>query len=125
MVELMANPSKAKGTKFETDVVRFFRERLPGRIVERLPQLGNLDQGDLVVVDPPALRHFVVEAKAVKRLDFAGFLTEAQAEADNYAAARTLTEDEVFPVVVAKRRYQPTARSYVVMDLDTFARLID
>lgn len=120
----MVNRSRAKGTAFETAVVRHLRDLLPRTSVERLPLLGNADQGDLVVVDPARLRHYVLEAKATQRIDLAGAVAQAAAEAANYAAARNLDDGDVFGAAVIKRRNHSVNRSYVVMELDTFARLV-
>jgi|SRR5690606_9618006 len=121
----MVNKSKAKGTAFETWVLAHLRRALPHFVAERLPLVGNLDQGDLVIVDGVGNRSYVLEAKAVQRMDLPSHLAEAKAEAENYAAVRGKDPLTVFGVVVLKRRRAPVGGSYVIMDLDTFVRMVD
>ena len=102
----MANPSKAKGTRWETEVVRFLQEA--GHPAHRRPQQGAKDVGDIGGVPG-----WTLEAKSVKEIRLAEFLDQANREAvhagDPYGAA------------VIKRRGRPVQDGYVVMDLATFA----
>lgn len=106
----MANPAKAKGTAWETAVVRFLREAGLDT-ARRNAQHGAKDVGDIGGVP-----HFAIEAKDHATLAFSEWLDQAEAEAANAG--------EDFGVVVAKRRRRPVGDAYVVMTLETFTRLV-
>ncbi len=109
----MSTKSRRVGTAWETTLVKFFRGL--GLDAERLRQSGAADEGDIVlkVGGIP----YVIEAKACKQLDLAGWTTEAELEAVNFAAARKLTPDDVCYAVVHKRRQFSVAGAYVTMPL--------
>lgn len=108
----MANPNGRKGSKFETDVMKWFREKKI--LAERLVKAGAKDEGDLVVII--AGIHYVLELKNVKKMDLPKFWEEAQIEAANYAAARKL--DAIPPsYVIVKRRYHGIEKAWVIQDL--------
>jgi hypothetical protein len=102
------NPSKVKGTRFESAVVAYLAAWFPH--VERRALAGGADRGDLVGL--PA----TVECKATRALDLAGALNEAQA-----AAARN--RDPIYAAVV-KRRQHGVSEAYAVMPLSVFAVLL-
>lgn len=86
----MSNPSKAKGTRGESAVARWFRENgFPH--ADRQPLRGNRDAGDIDLC-PGAV---VVEVKSVKSGakgapppgDLATWMAQAAAERDNAGAA--------------------------------------
>lgn len=105
----MANPAKAKGTAWETAVVRYLTERgIPAR---RNPQHGAKDIGDIGGVPG-----FALEAKAEKSYSFAAYVAQARVEARNAG--------EPFGAAVVKRHRAPVEDGYVVMDLETFADLL-
>ena len=105
----MANPAKARGTAWETAVVRYLRDHgLPG--ARRSAQHGAKDVGDI------ALEPFVLECKDHATLALSEWVRQAKREASNAGAD--------YGVVVAKRRRASVADAYVVMDLETFARLV-
>ncbi len=108
----MTSPEKRKGDGFERAVVTVLRDA--GHLyAERAYGAGRpADVGDI-----DGLPGFVIECKAHRALDLAGWVDEAIAEAGRVG-------DDVVPVVVAKRRGKPTERAYVVLELATFARLI-
>lgn len=60
----MSNPSKAKGTRFETAVCRYLRDRLGQPHVERRALHGSRDMGDLFGIEARGFR-VVAECKAV------------------------------------------------------------
>ena len=96
---------KAKGSQFERDVVAVLRAH-GHRHAERamhFPDRGDID----------GLPGFCLEAKDHARLALAEWMDEARSEAP----------EGVVPVVIAKRRGQPAARAYVVMELAAFADL--
>jgi Holliday junction resolvase len=108
---LLSNPSRRKGSDHEVKVLNFFRER--GYDAERLVLAGKDDEGDLrVVIDG---RHYVVEAKAEKAIDLAGYVREARTEAANYARRRKL--DGATPLVIIKKRNASIEDAYVVQRL--------
>jgi Holliday junction resolvase len=102
---------KRRGSAFERDVVHYFQTHgFPA--AERTYGAGRpQDVGDI-----GGLAGFVVEVKAHRSIDLAGFVDEAEIERANAGAQ--------FGVVIAKRRNKSTGQSYVVMDLESFARLV-
>lgn len=113
----MSNPSKQRGTAWETSLVRYMRDL--GLDVDRLRQTGKNDEGDI------ALRtsgRYILEAKATARLNLAGWIGEAETEAENYAKHRGI---EIPGFVVAyKRRQHSTGQSYIITTLDEWLRQI-
>lgn len=103
---------KAKGSAFEREVVAVLREH-GHRYAERSYGAGRPDD----VGDVDGLPGYVLEVKAHRSIDLAGFMDEAIAEAAN-AGPGTI------PVVVAKRRGRPAEDAYVVCRLADFADLI-
>lgn len=107
----MTNPAKARGTRFESDVVGFLRDRgLPAR---RVAQTGRLDTGDIHGISP-----FILQAKAYKDL--------TAAFRDGLAGAKEQAPraGEPFGAAVVKRPRKSTGDAYVVLDLESFARLL-
>jgi hypothetical protein len=104
--------AKARGTRFEREVAEFFDQSgVFPHPVNRAPRWGSKDKGDLV-----GTGQITFELKATKQINLAGFLTEAEDEAEN-AGTR-------FPVVVIKRRQKPVTQSYVVMSAEAFIELL-
>ncbi len=112
----MANPNKAKGTAFETAIVNYLNEGHPVG-ASRLPLSGPVDKGDIVVHSGPTSRVSTIQAKAVKAIDLAGFVDDANKQS---AAAGTW-----MGVAVVKRRGKNIKDAYVVMDLETFRRVLE
>lgn len=107
----MANRSKAKGTGWESAIVTYLRDR-GWPHAERRTLSGANDRGDIA-----GIVGVVVEAKACKSHDLAGWLTEANREAANDGAD--------LGVVWAKRRgFTSPANGYVLMDGATFTELL-
>lgn len=110
----MSNPSKRKGSGFEIDLREYALDR--GYDITRNPTNGTKDIADLAL---RALgKHYPWEAKAHKSLDLAGWVKEAEVEADNYATLYRLDRSLVIPVVVAKKRMARIGDSYVIQKLD-------
>lgn len=108
----MANPSKKKGTAWETAVVDFLSHQ--GWDARRKVQAGRLDEGDISIEELPWL---VIEAKASKSYDLADWVEQANSEADN-AGGRV-------GVVWAKRKGKVSpGDAYVILDGDSFSELI-
>lgn len=107
----MSNPSKAKGTRFESDVVAYLRANgFPS--VERRALAGTADRGDIGGVEG-----VVFECKATKSIDLAGAVDEAVVEAANDGA-------DSLPVAIVKRRMRSTSDAYVVVPLWWFVRVL-
>lgn len=112
----MNNPSKIKGTRFESAVVDLFQAR-GYRNVERRALAGNTDRGDIAGVTFHGTP-VVIEAKAVTKIDLAGWTAEATTEARNAGTP--------LGVVWAKRvgRASPLD-GYVVMTGHMFLTLLE
>lgn len=96
----MSSYNKAKGSKFETDVMKYLRKL--GHFAERLAKAGANDEGDIVTII--AGQTYILECKNRKSLDLPQFWAEAQAEAANYAKARGLVVEPPAFVIVKRRR---------------------
>ena len=104
---------KQRGSKFETDLVKLFRER--GYAAERLPRTGAKDEGDLAVWAWDGIH--IVECKAPgagNAIDLSGWLREAETEAINWEASRPNNEETVTPVLIIKARGKPLSQAYVI-----------
>ena len=107
----MTNRSKAKGTRFESDVVEFLQANGYPH-AERRALAGNVDKGDITGIGPD----WVIECKSVATIKLAEFVDEAEAERVNAGAK--------YGVAVVKRRGKNVAKAYAVMDLDKFVELM-
>jgi hypothetical protein len=112
MAATNGRPMKAKGARFEREVVACLRghghpyaERAYG--AGRPRDIGDID----------GLPGFALECKAHRSIDLASFMDEAATEAENAGGG-------IVPVVIAKRRGKPTADAYVVMRLGDWAQLV-
>jgi len=114
----MANPNGRKGSKFESDVMRWLREH--GAVAERLIKAGAKDEGDLYVFLQG--KTYILELKNRKRLALPAFWEEARDEAKNYAKARSLPFSPPAFVVV-KRRNHGIEKSWVIQDLEQWMSL--
>lgn len=103
--------SRAKGTRHETNVVRYLNANgFPH--VERRALNGSRDRGDVA-----GLPGVVIEAKSEKRFDLAGWLDEAVKEGRNASAA--------IAVVWAHRPGKSSAGDgYVIMTGAQFVALL-
>lgn len=107
----MSNPSKAKGTAWESAIVSFLQAQ-GWPYVERRALAGGKDRGDIAGI--PGV---VIEAKAVKTIALGTFLDEADAEALNDGAD--------FGVAWIKRRGKVwPGHGYVVMSGAAFVALL-
>jgi hypothetical protein len=105
--------AKARGSQFETGVLKWLRSK--GVMAERLRLAGKDDEGDIIcfVSGQP----YVLELKATAKLDLPGFWREATAEAENYAKARNITPTPPAYVIV-KRRNASLDQAWVVQTLE-------
>ena len=110
------------GKRYETELLGYLREF--GHDVERLRLTGKEDEGDLLfrpywqtarVTHGPG--RYVIEAKRTKSLDLAGWVKEAQVEAEHYAKHRDLLTPPGF-LVVHKARNKSLGQSYVTTTLE-------
>ena len=108
----MSQYNKAKGSKFETDVMKWLRSM--GVLAERLTKAGSKDEGDMVCVVAGVT--YILELKNRATLSLPEFWREAQVEALNYSKARGLGEVPLHYVVV-KRRNASIDQAWVVQDL--------
>ena len=109
----MSSYNKAKGSKFETDVMKYLRAL--GHFAERLAKAGASDEGDIVTII--AGQTYILECKNRKKLDLPTFWAEAEKEAKNYAKARGLPGSPPAFVIV-KRRNASTEQAWVVQPLE-------
>ena len=111
----MSTAAKARGSGFETAVLKYLRGN--GFDVERLRLAGREDEGDLVVKDGGTT---ILELKATRRLDTASGVRESLAERDNYAKHRGLDPHEITPAMVWKVPGKSIGQSLVILTLDEF-----
>ena len=107
----VSNPSKRKGTEWETAGVRYLREMVPASDdIRRVAQTGRMDIGDVHAAP------FCLEFKNVREITLASFVEQAEREARHAGLD--------YGVAVVKRRGKGTAAGYVVMSLETFAAVL-
>ena len=109
----MSSYNKAKGSKFETDVMKYLRKL--GHFAERLAKAGANDEGDIVTII--AGQTYILECKNRKSLNLPAFWDEAQVEAKNYAKARGMVATPPAFVIV-KRKQHGVEKAWVIQDLD-------
>ena len=107
---LVSNPSKAKGTAFETAVVGYFNER--GIPCERRALHGNTDKGDIA-----AIPEWTLELKNRRRLAIGGAVDEAALEAAN-------AHTRWYAAIVKRPRKGNPAEAFAVMPLSELVSLI-
>lgn len=106
----MGNPNKDRGARWERALATYFQEAgFPE--VDRIRGKGLRDVGDL-----GGLRSFVIEAKDWTSPNFPEFIRQANTEANNAG--------KPFGVAIQKKRRAPVGDAFVVLDLDTFLRLL-
>ena len=109
----MSSYNKAKGSKFETDIMKYLRKL--GHFAERLAKAGASDEGDIVTII--AGQTYILECKNRKKIDLPAFWDEAQVETKNYAKARGLSvEPPAF--VIVKRRNKGIEDAWVIQSLE-------
>ena len=111
--------AKAAGASFERSLADFFAWRLKDDRIDRRVKTGARDKGDIGGVRTPWGSRIVIEAKDYGgRILAAQWVAEAQTEAVNDGAD--------IGVVIAKRKgVTDPAKQWVLMDAETFARLIE
>jgi Holliday junction resolvase len=111
--------NKAKGSKFETDVMKYLRKL--GHFAERLAKAGSNDEGDIVTII--AGQTYILECKNRKSINLPQFWAEAQTEAANYAKARGMVATPPAFVIV-KRRNASIADAWVIQTLSEWVNNI-
>lgn len=106
----MTNPNKAKGSKWELDVAKYFNERGFPDVERRYGAGATLDKGDI-----NGVKDTVVEAKNWAKISLSTIMDEALVEQKN-AKKR-------FGISVIKRRNRNVKEAYVVMTLEQWIDL--
>lgn len=109
--------AKAAGTRTESAVTAFLARVTGSGAVERRVKSGAKDRGDVNGVFTLDGARVIVEVKDHAKLDFSGWLREAEVERVNDGA-------EVGVVVAKKRGAGSAAECYYVMDGYSFAKLL-
>ena len=115
----MSSYNKQKGTKFESDVMKYLRKL--GHFAERLAKAGANDEGDIVTII--AGQTYILECKNRKSINLPQFWAEAQTEAANYAKARGMVATPPAFVIV-KRRNASIADAWVIQPLSEWVNNI-
>ena len=106
----MANPSKQKGTAWESAVVAYLNDHgFP--YAERRALSGSSDRGDVAGI--PGV---VIECKAERQITLAGYMDEVAVEITNAGAS--------VGVAIVKRRNRGVSDGYAVMTVATLAALL-
>jgi len=109
----MSSYNKAKGRKFEMDIVKYLRKL--GHFAEKLAKAGAKDEGDVVTII--AGQTYILECKNRKSINLLQFWSEAQTEAANYAKARgQVIAPPAF--VIVKRRNARIEQAWVIQPLE-------
>ena len=117
----MSSRAKAKGTRWESDIVTFLNAVMGQHFTlraERLVQTGSSDQGDIRVGD------FILQARDRAQIDLSGSVDDGHTQLINYQRVHPGT-DTKYSVAVIKRRRRGTNQGYVVMTLDQFADIVE
>jgi predicted lipoprotein len=106
----MSNPSKRKGTTWESAVVDYLRSH--GQpFAERRALTGSADKGDV-----SGIPGVMVECKNEKTVTLGAYADEVKVETANAHAS--------IGVAVVERRNRGPGDAYVVMSLEQFAAMI-
>lgn len=108
----MTTPQKAKGSKWELDVARYFNERGFPYVERRYGAGAQADKGDI-----NGIRGVVMECKNLGRITLSTILDETTVEKANAKAE--------IGVAIIKRRNTSTQRGYAVMTLEDLVTLLD
>jgi Holliday junction resolvase len=109
----MVNPQKAKGTRWESAIVTYLRD-LGFTTVRREVQHGRLDVGDI-----SGLALWAIEAKNYSEIKWS-LLSRFVAQANREA----VHAGKPYAIVVLKKPRAGTGEAYVIMDLNTWAKVI-
>ena len=107
----MTNSSKDKGSAYERLVVMYLKAHGFPKAQRRYGAGAVNDTGDVHGVP-----EWVLELKAEKKIDLAGYMDETMLEKSN--------AHETFGAAIIKRRNKSVGQSYVVMPLEQFCELL-
>ena len=107
----MANPNKARGTRWEVAVATFLRAAGFSEVFRMAPG-GEHDAGDI-----GGLPDWALECRDRARIDLAGDVRDAE--------LRAVKKGCRFGAAVLKKRGAPVADAYVVMSLVLFTEVLD
>lgn len=105
----MTNKSKAKGTKFESEICGYLNAR--GVPCERRALTGTQDQGDIA-----GIPGWVIEAKNQNSSNWAEWMDETEKERRNAGAD--------FGLLVVRRRLKIIEKAYAVLPLEQAVSII-
>lgn len=106
----MSNPSKIRGTRWESDVVSYLRSNGFDQ-AERRALAGQADLGDIVNAGP-----YVWECKSTQRIELAKGMDETKEETKN-ANVR-------FGFLINKRRNKSVGEAYATMTLAQLCEML-
>tara|TARA_R110002167_G_scaffold333384_1_gene540437 strand:+ start:323 stop:697 length:375 start_codon:yes stop_codon:yes gene_type:complete len=106
----MANPSKEKGTRWESAVAKFLQSK--GFPVWRMAQTGAQDEGDL-----GGLPSWAFECRDRQKMDLSKNVRDAN--------SRAIAKGALYGVTIMKKRNSAVGSAYVAMDLETFAEILE
>lgn len=113
----MSNPSKAAGTRYETRICLYLRDKLCDRRIERRALHGSADMGDLYGLRAHGFEG-IVECKSYRSWslsDLARWLRETTDERENAGAG--------FALLVVRVPNRQTGRSLCFVTLRDLARI--
>ena len=116
----MGNKAKAKGTAFETLVVRYLRPRGFSKVY-RPSVSGSYDSGDLNGISGPN-RQAIVQCKNQRQFNLSGWLNDTVQQAKQDAVG-----NNALPIVVFKRPgigEKNLGETYALMRLEDIASLL-
>ena len=106
----MANPSKERGTRWESAVAKFLQSK--GFPVWRMAQTGAQDEGDL-----GGLPSWAFECRDRQKMDLSKNVRDAN--------SRAIAKGALYGVTIMKKRNSAVGSAYVAMDLETFAQILE
>lgn len=112
----MSSANKAKGTRWEREVVDHLAV---AHDVTRLPRTGTKDEGDIEVRLKDC--RLILEAKNHKSFALSDWISQAQVESDHREARTGIA---TAGAVAIKRRNHGVGDGYVVMTIDDFFTLL-
>lgn len=116
----MGNRAKAKGTAFETLIVKYLRERSFKRAY-RPATKGGLDTGDINGVSS-GRRQAIFQCKNQKKFDLSGWLNDAVSQAQQEEVGHN-----ALPILVVKRPgvgEKSIGETYAIMRLEDVTSLL-
>lgn len=107
----MSNPSRQKGTHYETGTLRGVQSDFPD--ARRQVLHGNMDQGDIII---PSMS-LILECKNCKRMELADWVRQAETEARNAGV-------DYGAVVHKHKGTTDTDAQYVTMSMGMFKKFL-